>query len=161
MKVITRIINAVNEVMGKFSTILLLIALVSILYGIFARTVLGQSAYWQIPLAIYTTLAMAYLAAGYGQKYEVHVAVYTLLNRLPLRARGYVRIATTLLAIFTFIVMGWKTLEYTIEVYRKGWTTYGMFEVPLWLLYLSITIGLFLLVAQIAVDLIAQIRRQK
>uniref|UniRef100_A0A7J3ZJ38 TRAP transporter small permease n=1 Tax=Fervidicoccus fontis TaxID=683846 RepID=A0A7J3ZJ38_9CREN len=159
MKALIRAINTISEAVGKLSIALLLVALVSILYGIFARTVLDRSAFWQIPLAIYVTLAMAYLAAGYGQKHGVHVAVHALLNRLPVRVRGYVRIATTLLAILTFTVMGWKTLEYTVEVYRKGWITYGMFEVPLWLLYLSIAAGLFLLVAQMVVDLIVQLKR--
>ncbi|MEM4036126.1 MAG: TRAP transporter small permease [Fervidicoccaceae archaeon] len=147
-------LSAINEVLGKLSTVAVVIALVAIVWGIVARTLLGMSAYWQIPLAIYVSLCMAYLAAGYGHKHGVHVAVEVLAVRFNDRTKKFLRILFDAIASLVFAVMAWRSIDYSARTYVLGWKTYGLFEMKLWPIYALIGVGMLLLSMQIVINLI-------
>jgi len=152
LRALSKVSSIVNEAVGKLAAVLLLAAMAAILYGILSREILGQSAYWQIPLAIYATLAMSYLAAGYGQKHGVHVAVDSLVDKLGPRAKRYVKAAGLLASLAVFAYLSAVSFEHAAFVYKAGWRTYGLFSVPLWPAYLAIAVGLLLLCVQLLAD---------
>ncbi len=99
---------------------------------------------WAQELCIYMFIWMAKFGAAYGVRTGIHVGVDVLINRLPdgLR-RKYVLFGLLAGATFTIIV-GTLGANYVWQIGHTDQTSADL-ELPLWLVYLCIPLGSYLM----------------
>jgi C4-dicarboxylate transporter, DctQ subunit len=105
---------------------------------------LGIHLSWAQELCIYMFIWMAKFGAAYGVRTGIHVGVDVLINRLPERPRRW-HILFGLLAgaLFTAIV-GTLGANYVWAIGHTDQTSADL-ELPLWLVYLCIPCGSYLM----------------
>ena len=99
---------------------------------------------WAQELCIYMFIWMAKFGAAYGVRTGIHVGVDVLINQLPdsLR-RKYVLFGLLAGALFTIIV-GTLGANYVWQIGHTDQTSADL-ELPLWLVYLCIPFGSYLM----------------
>ena len=99
---------------------------------------------WAQELCIYMFIWMAKIGAAYGVRTGIHVGVDVLINALDERWRRYLIIFGLLAgALFTGIVGTFGT-RFIWELYHTEQTSADL-ELPMWLVYLGLPIGSFLM----------------
>jgi TRAP-type C4-dicarboxylate transport system permease small subunit len=78
---------------------------------------------------------------------------------LPQRARRALAIVTLGLSIAIIAMMLWYGYEFWHFAFERGWRSDTVWGPPLWIPYLSIPVGLGLLLLQLVADLVAVILR--
>ncbi len=74
------------------------------------------------------------------------------LNNLGKRVMG---LLAALLSLSFCLVMAWYSYEFYMEAFEGGWVTDTIWELPLWIPYLPMPIGLGLLSLQYIADILS------
>ncbi len=99
---------------------------------------------WAQELCIYLFVWMAKFGAAYGVRTGIHVGVDVLINRLSERKRAlFVYFGLFAGALFTGII-GFLGAKLVLGIYATGQTSADL-ELPMWLVYLAIPLGSFLM----------------
>jgi C4-dicarboxylate transporter, DctQ subunit len=99
---------------------------------------------WAQELCVYMFIWVAKFGAAYGVRTGIHVGVDVLINQLKPGARGFVIIFGLLCgALFTGVV-GALGAKFVWEIAHTDQVSADM-EVPMWLVYLAIPCGSFLM----------------
>jgi C4-dicarboxylate transporter, DctQ subunit len=99
---------------------------------------------WAQELCIYMFIWMAKFGAAYGVRTGIHVGVDVLINRLPDNVRRvYILFGLLAGAVFTLIV-GTLGANYVWAIAHTDQTSPDL-EIPIWLVYLCIPCGSYLM----------------
>jgi C4-dicarboxylate transporter, DctQ subunit len=99
---------------------------------------------WAQELCIYMFIWMAKFGAAYGVRTGIHVGVDVLINRMPDKPRaGFVLFGLLAGALFTGIV-GSLGAKFVWEIAHTDQVSPDL-EVPMWLVFLAIPCGSFLM----------------
>ena len=99
---------------------------------------------WAQELCIYMFIWMAKFGAAYGVRTGIHVGVDVLINRMPDKPRaGFVLFGLLAGALFTGIV-GSLGAKFVWEIAHTDQVSPDL-EVPMWLVFLAIPFGSFLM----------------
>jgi len=111
--------------------------------NVFSRTLLGQSLAFAEELSQFCIILVTFVGVGYAASQARHIRMTALYDQLGDRPRKALRIficATT--AALLFLLTGYS-LQY-VETVRALGTVSPTLQVPLWWVYLSAPLGLFL-----------------
>ena len=122
---------------------------------IFIRFVLNGSTIWQTEAVVYLMIAATLIGLPYVQRLRGHVNVDLFPLMLPMRARFALATLTLSLSIAIIAVMLFYGYEFWHFAWDRGWRSDTVWSVRLWIPYLSIPVGLALLLLQLVADLIA------
>ena len=145
-------ILAISTVAGWISAAMILLAVFITCQMIFVRFVLNQSTAWQTETVIYLMIAATLIGLSFVQKVRGHVNVDLIPLLLPLKARFYLAAFTLLLSALIIAVMTWYGFEYWHIALKKNWVSDTVTEVPLWIPYLALPVGLGLFFLQLMAD---------
>ena len=156
-----RYIDRLSELAGYASAVLILVSMLVVCYGVFLRYVLGASTVWQLELSTYFLMFAAFVGGAYGLKHGDHVNLSLIVDRLPKKARLYVKLVASVLG-FVFIVIV-AVIAYVLwwETTQAGRTSGTAWNVPLTYPYLIVPLGMTLIALQylvIVVQTFQQIR---
>jgi C4-dicarboxylate transporter DctQ subunit len=99
---------------------------------------------WAQELCIYMFVWMAKFGAAYGVRTGIHVGVDVLVNRLNPRGRfAIILFGLAAGAFFTFVI-GTLGAQFVLTTRANGQTSPDL-ELPLWLVYLAIPLGSYLM----------------
>jgi C4-dicarboxylate transporter DctQ subunit len=99
---------------------------------------------WAQELCIYMFIWMAKFGAAYGVRTGIHVGVDVLINHLPPRSRNfYIFFGLLGGALFTAVI-GTLGAHYVWEIGHTDQTSADL-ELPLWIVYLCIPCGSYLM----------------
>jgi C4-dicarboxylate transporter, DctQ subunit len=99
---------------------------------------------WAQELCIYLFVWMAKFGAAYGVRTGIHVGVDVLINRLSERRRAwFIYFGLFAGALFTGVI-GVLGTKLVLGIYETGQTSADL-ELPMWLVYLAIPLGSFLM----------------
>ena len=122
---------------------------------IFVRFVLNGSTVWQTEAVIYLMIAATLVGLPYVQRLRGHVNV----DLIPLALKGgarramcYVTLSLSCLIVAVMLFYAW---EFWHMAYSRGWRSDTVWGVRLWIPYLSLVVGLGLLLLQLVADLVA------
>jgi TRAP-type C4-dicarboxylate transport system permease small subunit len=122
---------------------------------IFVRFVLNQSTVWQTEAVVYMMIAATLVGLPYVQRLRGHVNV----DLIPLALRGGARRAmfyvTMGLSIVVVAIMLFYAYEFWHQAFSRGWRSDTVWGVRLWIPYLSLIVGLGLLLLQLIADVVA------
>ncbi|MDK9697670.1 MAG: TRAP transporter small permease [Siculibacillus sp.] len=108
------------------------------------KTMAGINMTWAQELTIYMFVWMAKFGAAYGVRTGIHVGVDVLINQMQARARvGFILFGLLAGALFTGIV-GLLGANFVWHMFHTDQTSADL-EVPMWLVYLCVPIGSWLM----------------
>ena len=146
------LIRALSKVSGLASAFLLASSVVVVCQMVVVRYVFGESTIWQTDFVTYGLAASVFLGAPYVAQIKGHVNVDLLTMYAPPRFKrllGYITIFCALAFSILFMYTGW---ELWYEAWADQWTTDSIWELPLWIPYLSMSVGMTLLSLEYLAD---------
>lgn len=112
--------------------------------GAFQDALIQINTSWAQELCIYMFVWMAKFGAAYGVRTGIHVGVDVLINRMaPARRNKFIIFGLLAGALFTGIV-GTLGATFVWEIGHTDQTSADM-EVPMWIVYLAVPLGSYLM----------------
>jgi len=118
------------------------------------RYILNMTTIWQIDAVTYCIVGATFVGSAYVLMTRGHVNVDVLPLYLSGRARYWLALITTVLGFGFVIVLFALCTAYWYEAWSENWHSDTVWRAPLWVPYLSMPVGLGLLVLQYAAELI-------
>lgn len=112
------LLKGMRAALLNLATLLLLLDLVLLIYGVFARYLLGSSPIWMDELARYLIIGAVMLALGAVWMEGGHMRVNLLEQRLPPRLAQVLRLYQWLLALAFFAFAAWVSTRYALNAGR-------------------------------------------
>ena len=150
-------VAAISTLAGWVSAAMIVIAVCIVCQMIFVRFVLNGSTVWQTEAVIYLMIAATLIGLPYVQRLRGHVNVDLVPLALPMKARKVLCIFTLGLSALIIATMLFYAYEFWHFAWSRGWRSDTVWGVMLWKPYLSLPIGLALLLLQLLADLYAVI----
>ena len=145
----------ISTLAGWASAAMIVAAVAVTCQMIFVRFVLNGSTVWQTEAVIYLMIAATLVGLPYVQRLRGHVNVDLVPLALRGRARRWMFYLTMGLSILVIAVMLLYAYEFWHMAYERGWRSDTVWGVRLWIPYLSLLVGLGLLLLQLVADLVA------
>ena len=122
---------------------------------IWVRFVLNQSTVWQTEMVIYLMVAATLIGLPYVQKLRGHVNVDLVPIMLSPGARKALAWLVCLLVLLVAGIMTFYGFEFWHIAWARGWKSDTVWGVRLWIPYLAMPVGFWLLALQYFADLVA------
>jgi TRAP-type C4-dicarboxylate transport system permease small subunit len=150
-----RLMRRLSQVTGVFAALLIALAVLVICDLVVERYILNLTTIWQIDVVTYSIVAATFIGSPYVLMKRGHVNVDILPLHLEPRARYWLAIVTGLIAIAFCAALWWLTANFWYEAYRETWRSNTVWRARLWIPYLSMPVGLGLLVLEYVAELLA------
>jgi len=144
-------VDRINEGVGWFWGLTILLVTAAIMYEIIARGVFGRATIWANELTVYLS-AMAYLlAGGYALRYRMHVRIDLVYDVLPRQARAWADLIGIVFLILYAGTLVWIGSQMAWTSFLQQETTGTPWNPPIWIVKATIPLaGLLLLLQGIA-----------
>ncbi len=154
MEAYVRVVAFLARAAGVIAAFLIGLAVLVICEMLVERYVLGRTTIWQIDVVTYCIVAATFIGSAYVlmTRGHVNVDIVPLFVRPPARYR--LALATGLLAFCFCIVIFVLCTAYWYEAYTNRWLSNTVWRARLWIPYLSMPIGLGLLILQYLAELL-------
>jgi TRAP-type C4-dicarboxylate transport system permease small subunit len=134
----------------------------STLYDVFLRYFFGKPILGVIELNQCMMPIMVFMAVGLTQRYQGHVKVTIIVNRLKENHQIFFELTAYAFAIVFTALFGWETWLDAIKALRENESVLvGINVMPIWWAKFSIPIGFWALSLQCLVDLVGRIQSIK
>ena len=150
-----RAVNFLSRVAGVVSAFLIGAAVLVICDIVVERYILNLTTIWQLDVVGYTVVAATFVGSAYVLMTKGHVNVEILPLYLPPRARYWLALITMLVGLAFCVVLWVLCTQFWYEAWTEGWRSNTVWRARLWIPYLSMPIGLGLLVLQYIVELLS------
>ena len=150
-------VGAISTVAGWCSAAMIVVAVLVTCQMIFVRFVLNASTVWQTELVVYLMIAATLIGLPYVQRLRGHVNVDLIPLSLSPKPRFYLSLVTSALSMAVVGVMLYYGYDYWHLAWSKNWTSDTVWGVRLWIPYLTVPLGFFLLLLQLVADFVAVI----
>jgi TRAP-type C4-dicarboxylate transport system permease small subunit len=152
MSAAVRLIETLSRVTGYLAVALIVSSVAVICQMLIVRFVLGQSAIWQNEYVTFAIIAATFLGSPYVLLTRGHVNVDLLPLYLGHRGRQVLGLFASSLGLVFCLLVFVTSLGWWWEAWEFGFTTSSVWRAPLWIPYLSLVVGMLLLVLQYAVE---------
>lgn len=119
-----KLIKQFCEVLLAIATLSFIINVGVLIYGIFARYIIGHSPIWMDELSRYLVIAMVMLVIAPAWLYNKHMRVDFIDTLLPAPMLNILRIYIWLLTLFLSGFIAWYSFQYALSISR--FTTIGL-----------------------------------
>ena len=144
-----RVIDAVNEAVGRIVSTVAIIFAAAIVFDVVMRYVFNAPTRWAFDVSKQLYGFYFVMLGGYALRHGAHVRVDLVTAALRPRVRRWVEIAGYLLFFFPF---AWVFLVRSYEFARTSWmqgeTTYGSVQLPVYPLKAAMCVAAALLLLQ-------------
>jgi TRAP-type C4-dicarboxylate transport system permease small subunit len=149
-----RAVNFLARVSGVVAALLIALAVLVICDIVVERFILGLTTIWQIDVVTYSIVGATFVGSSYVLMTRGHVNVDILPLHCGPRARYWLALFTGLLALAFCVVIFTLCTAYWYEAYSERWLSNTVWRARLWIPYLSMPVGLGLLILQYVADLL-------
>ena|SRR6185369_14470648 len=147
------LLDRVNRAIVVAATIAMIAAALVLTYSV-AIKVFKLSADWQDEMAAFLLLGVTFLTAAWVQSQRGHVAIEALSAILPARVNAVRLWICDLISLLFCGFFAWKSWTLLHEAIDEHQVTGSSFAPPLWIPYLTMTVGMVLLTLQIAIQML-------
>lgn len=105
----------------------------------------------------YLMIMLVFLSISYVQRVEGHIRLDIFYSKFPKLCKKFINITIYLLAIFYFFYIGYEGLEMTLNALKNKLVMSGLINFPLWLSYIWVPIGSFIIVIRFILNIIESI----
>ncbi|MDZ7710426.1 MAG: TRAP transporter small permease subunit [Roseovarius sp.] len=146
---VIRVINGLNEVVGRIVSLLAVVFAGIIIYDVVLRYVFGEPTRWAFDVSKQLFGFYFVLLGGYALRHKAHVRVDILTEKL---GRGGQRITDLLGYALFFFPFTWVFLSRSWEFAERSWSqgevTYGAIQMPVYPLKIAMCMAAGLLLLQ-------------
>jgi TRAP-type C4-dicarboxylate transport system permease small subunit len=139
---------------GVVAAMLIALGVLVICDMVIERYVFNLTTVWQIDVVTYSIVAATFIGSPYVLLYRGHVNVDVLPMYLSPRPRFWLAVFTVVLSAAFCAVLLYLCTRFWYEAYEGNWRSNTVWRARLWIPYLSMPVGLGLLVLQYAVELV-------
>jgi TRAP-type C4-dicarboxylate transport system permease small subunit len=148
-----RAVTLLSRTAGVFAALLIGLAVLVICDMVIERYFLNVATIWQIDVVTYSIVAATFVGSAYVLMTKGHVNVEILPLYLRPNVRYWLALFTIMLSL-SFCLMLWiLCTQYWYEAWSEGWRSNTVWRARLWIPYLSMPVGIGLLVLQYIADL--------
>lgn len=144
-----RLLDRVHDVCGFVAGACILLLMMGVIADIAVRSLAGHALRGVVDYSEIGIVLCAFIALGYAQRDNMHVAVDTLVEALP---RSGVLFCTWLVVLVTIPLLAWlvfETANLALHSYWTGEYRFGLSQVKLWPARAMLPIGLGLWACEI------------
>jgi len=152
-----RAVTFLSRVAGVVAAFLIALAVLVICDIVVERFILNLTTIWQIDVVTYSIVGATFVGSSYVLMTRGHVNVDILPLHVKPRARFWLAMATGFLSLAFCIVIFVLCTAYWYEAYSNRWLSNTVWRARLWIPYLSMPVGLGLLILQYVADLLSVI----
>lgn len=142
-----------SRISGVIAALLMLLSVIVVCHMVFVRTVLHESSIWQTEFVIFSLIAATFLGAPYILLHRGHVNVDLVVLMAGGRLRRSLAWVANLAALAFCLIFFYSSLHWWWQAWSIDLTTPSLWRARLWIPYLSVPVGLFLLCLQYAADI--------
>jgi TRAP-type C4-dicarboxylate transport system permease small subunit len=152
-----RAVTSLSRVAGVIAALLIAVAVLVICDIVVERYILNLTTIWQIDVVTYCIVGATFVGSAYVLMTRGHVNVDILPLHLRPRPRYWLALFTSLLALAFCIVIFILCTAYWYQAFSERWLSNTVWRARLWIPYLSMPVGLGLLILQYLADLLCLI----
>lgn len=146
---IIRVIDGINETVGRIVSIVAIVFAAIIIYDVFMRYFLGEPTRWAFDLTKQLYGFYFIMLGGYALRHQSHVKVDLLTERLAPGIRRWVEAAGYVIFFFPFAwVLARRSFDFAMTSYNQGELTYGAVQLPVYPLKMAMFVAAVLLLIQ-------------
>src|SRR5690242_6919616 len=149
-----RAVTSLSRAAGVIAALLIGAAVLVICDIVVERYILNLTTIWQIDVVTYAIVGATFVGSPYVLMTRGHVNVDILPLHVSPQRRYWLSLFTSGLALAFCIVIFVLCTAYWYEAYSEGWRSNTVWRARLWIPYLSMPIGLGLLILQYLVEMI-------
>jgi len=150
-----RAVTSLSRAAGVIAALLIGAAVLVICDIVVERYILNLTTIWQIDVVTYCIVGATFVGSAYVLMTRGHVNVDILPLHLGPRSRYWLALFTSLLALAFCIVIFVLCTAYWYEAFSERWLSNTVWRARLWVPYLSMPVGLGLLILQYLADLLS------
>ena len=144
-----RLIDGINEVVGKAVSFIAVIFAGMIIYDVIMRYGFNAPTTWAFDLTKMLYGFYFVMLGGYALRHGAHVRVDLVTDNLAPMARRIIEILGYLIFFFPFAwVFVTKSWEFAMRSYAQGETTYGAVQLPVYPVKIAMVVAACLLALQ-------------
>lgn len=155
MDVFIRVVRSLSRAAGVVAALLIAAGVVVICEMVIERYGLNRTTVWQIDVVTYSIVAATFIGSPYVLLHRGHVNVDILPMYLGDRGRFWLALFTMVLSLAFCAVLLYLCTKFWHEAYENNWRSNTVWRARLWIPYLSMPVGLGLLVLQYLAELLA------
>jgi len=148
-----RAVTFLSRLAGVAGAMMIGAAVLVICDMVIERYIFNLTTIWQIDVVTYCIVAATFISSPYVLMTRGHVNVDILPLHLNPAARYWLALFTSLLALAFIAVLFVLCTAYWYEAYSEGWRSNTVWRARLWIPYLSMPVGLGLLILQYLIDM--------
>jgi len=149
-----RFINLISTFFGMVSAALVGTAILVVCQMVVMRYFLSASTVWQTEFVTFAIVSATFLGSPYVLLTKGHVNVDLLPHYLSPPLKKILAVVAALLALAFCAVLAWQSYIFFYEALEGGWVTDTIWELPLWIPYLPMFIGISLLCVQYVAEIL-------
>jgi TRAP-type C4-dicarboxylate transport system permease small subunit len=150
------LLNRLNRAIVLLSAIALVTASCVLTYSVVLRYFSPQPTDWQDEFSVFLLIGMTFMSAAWVQSQRGHVGIEALASVLSPRVnRLRLRVVDFASALFCGF-FAWKSWTLLQEAWVEGYVSASAWAPPLWIPYLTMSIGMTLLTVQILLQLVSR-----
>ncbi|WP_158970290.1 TRAP transporter small permease subunit [Chachezhania sediminis] len=147
---ISRFSVAVGSLSGLATGAMMLVILTDVIGRAFFASPLPLAT----EISVMLLIAKVFLGMAGAQATDSNFQVTILIDNLSPRALHWQRLLSLAVALAGIGIIAWFTAKYAISATEQGEASFGVYHWPIWPERIILSVGLCLLVLQIAVDLV-------
>ncbi|MDA9426300.1 MULTISPECIES: TRAP transporter small permease subunit [Bradyrhizobium] len=149
-----RVVTFLSRVAGVTGAVLIGLAVLVICDMVIERYVFNLTTIWQIDVVTYCIVGATFIGSSYVLMTRGHVNVDILPLHVRPRMRFWLALVTSLIAFAFCMAIFVLCTIYWYQALTENWLSNTVWRARLWIPYLSMPIGLGLLVLQYVVELL-------
>lgn len=155
MKNFVAAVALLSRLCGVVAAIMLLLSVLVVSHMVVVRYLLSESTYWQTEFVTYLLIAATFIGSPYVLLSRGHVNVNLLPMYLSHRARMALALFASVLSLAFCLVVAWTGYELWREAWDKRWLSETLWEVRMWIPYLTLPVGFGILSLQYVADIVS------
>lgn len=146
---IIRMIDGINEIVGRIVSVIAIAFAVIIIYDVFMRYFIGEPTRWAFDLTKQLYGFYFIMLGGYALRHQAHVRVDLITEQLGRTTRRWVEAAGYVIFFFPFAwVFARRSWDFALTSWKQGEVTYGAVQMPVYPLKMAMFIAAVLLLVQ-------------
>jgi TRAP-type C4-dicarboxylate transport system permease small subunit len=153
-----KVLDRLNRAIVLLSAIALLVAACVLTYSVALRYFSPEPTDWQDEFSVFLLIGVTFMSAAWVQSQRGHIGIEALASILPPRIdRLRLRLVDAASALFCAF-FAWKSWTLLHEAWVEGYVSASAWAPPLWIPYLTMSVGMTLLTLQILLQLVSRDR---
>ena len=147
-----RLLDLVNRAIVVLSSIALVIASAVLTYSVLLRYFSPEPTDWQDEFSVFMLVGVAFGASAWVQSQRGHIGIEALKAVLPPHIDRWRQVLVDVLSTLFCAFFAWKSWTLFHEAWVEGYTSATAWAPPLWIPYVTMSLGMSLLTLQILVQ---------